>query len=169
MEAALFQDLGNSLATFDASRWADYYGGCLPGNDVQMANAIQAYVQAKLSGVLCRVELPDEAWHPSANKHKFRRPVCRLVKALGQIPTMRHLERTHGISIGWMHATFQEGYVSLAYKVTAKMAANSHTKSFKGSVSWTHACQLINVSSAVPHWFSGQHGSDVPDSFARYG
>ena len=38
--------------------------------------------QAELSGVPCWVELPDEAWHPSANKHKFRRPVCRLVKAL---------------------------------------------------------------------------------------
>ena len=81
MEAALFQDLGNSPATFDASRWADYYE-CLPGNDVQMADAIQAYIQAKLSGVPCWVELPDEAWHPSANKHNYRRPVCRLVKAL---------------------------------------------------------------------------------------
>ena len=81
MEAALFQDLGNSPATFDASRWADYYG-CLPGHDVQMADAIQAYIQAKLSGTPCWVELPDEAWHPSANRHKYRRPVCRLVKAL---------------------------------------------------------------------------------------
>ena len=60
-------------------RWADYYG-CLPGHDVQMADAIQAHIQAKLSGVPCWVELPDEAWHPSANRHKYRRPVCRLVK-----------------------------------------------------------------------------------------
>ena len=52
MEAALFQDLGNSLATLDASRWADDYG-CLPGNDVQMADTIQAYIQAKLSGIPC--------------------------------------------------------------------------------------------------------------------
>ena len=35
MEAALFQDLGNSPATFDASRWADYYG-CLPRHYAQM-------------------------------------------------------------------------------------------------------------------------------------
>ena len=63
----------------------------------------------------------------------------------GKNPTMRHLERTHGISLGWMHSVFQEGYVSLAYEVTAKMAADIHTKSFKGSVSWTHACQLINI------------------------
>ena len=53
--------------------------------------------------------------------------------------------RTHGISIGWMRSIFQEGYVSLAYEVTAKMAADIHTKSFKDSVSWTHACQLINI------------------------
>ena len=33
----------------------------------------------------------------------------------GKNPTTRHLERTHGISIGWMHSIFQEGYVSLAY------------------------------------------------------
>ena len=44
-----------------------------------------------------------------------------------------------------MHAIFQEGYVSLAYEVTAKMAADTHTKSFKDSVSWSHACQLINI------------------------
>ena len=81
MEAALFQDLGNSPATFDASRWADDYG-CLPGNDVQTADAIQAYIKARLTGTPCWIELPDDAWHPSANPHKYRRPVCRLVKAL---------------------------------------------------------------------------------------
>ena len=35
--------------------------------------------------------------------------------------------------------------MSLAYEVTAEMAADIHTKSFKDSVSWTHACQLINI------------------------
>ena len=81
MEAALFQDLGNSPANFDSARWADFYG-CLPGNDVQMADAIQAYIQAVLTGVPCWVELPKEAWHPSVDTGKYRRPVCRLVKAL---------------------------------------------------------------------------------------
>ena len=81
MEAALFQDLGNSPANFDSARWADFYG-CLPGNDVQMADAIQAYLQAVLTGVPCWVELPKEAWHPSVDTGKYRRPVCRLVKAL---------------------------------------------------------------------------------------
>ena len=81
MEAALFQDLGNTPATFDASRWADFYG-CLPGHDVQMADAIQAYIQAKLTGTPCWVELPPEAWPKHVNLKGLRRPVCRLVKAL---------------------------------------------------------------------------------------
>ena len=63
----------------------------------------------------------------------------------GKNPTMRHLERSHGICIAWMHEVFQEGYVSLAYEVTAKMAADIHTKAFKDHVSWAHACQLINI------------------------
>ena len=39
-EAAFFQDLGNSPATFEASRWADFYG-CIPGHNVKLADAIQ--------------------------------------------------------------------------------------------------------------------------------
>ena len=63
----------------------------------------------------------------------------------GKNPTMRHLERSHGVCIAWMHEVFQEGYVGLAYEVTAKMAADVHTKAFKDGISWVHACQLINI------------------------
>ena len=80
-EAALFQDLGNSPASFESSRWADMFG-CLPGHNVQLADAIQAYIQASLTGVACWVELPDEAWPPWVNRKNFRRPVVRLIKAL---------------------------------------------------------------------------------------
>ena len=80
-EAAFFQDLGNSPATFEASRWADFYG-CLPGYSVKLADAIQAYIQAKLTGPPCWVELPEDAWPDNVNFRKFRRPVVRLVKAL---------------------------------------------------------------------------------------
>ena len=60
-EAAFFQDLGNSPATFEASRWADFYG-CLPGHGLKLADAIQAYIQAVLTGPPCCVELPEDAW-----------------------------------------------------------------------------------------------------------
>ena len=80
-EVAFFQDLGNSPASFEASRWADFYG-CLPGHAVKLADAIQAYIQAKLKGPLCWVELPTVAWPPEIQYWKFRRPVVRLDKAL---------------------------------------------------------------------------------------
>ena len=80
-EAALFQDFGNSPASFESSRWADMFG-CLPGHNVQLADAIQAYIQASLTGVACWVELPDEEWSPWINRKKYRRPVVRLIKAL---------------------------------------------------------------------------------------
>lgn len=94
-EAVFFQDLGNSPATFEASRWADFYG-CLPGNDVKLADAIQAYIQAELSGPPCWVELPEDAWPDNINFRKYRRPVVRLVKALyGHPDTMweQHCDR----------------------------------------------------------------------------
>ena len=80
-EAAFFQDLGNSPATFEASRWADFYG-CLPGHGVKLADAIQAYIQAVLTGPPCWVELPEDAWPDDIDFRKFRRPVVRLIKAL---------------------------------------------------------------------------------------
>ena len=80
-EAAFFQDLGNSPATFEASRWADFYK-CLPGHRVKLADAIQAYIQAVLTGPPCWVELPEDAWPDDIDFRKFRRPVVRLVKAL---------------------------------------------------------------------------------------
>ena len=80
-EAAFFQDLGNSPATFEASRWADFYG-CIPGHNVKLADAIQAYIQARLTGPPCWVELPEDAWPDDIDIRKFRRPVVRLVKAL---------------------------------------------------------------------------------------
>ena len=80
-EAAFFQDLGNLPASFEASRWVDFYG-CLPGHAVKLADAIQAYIQAKLKGPLCWVELPTDAWPPEIQYWKFRCPVVRLDKEL---------------------------------------------------------------------------------------
>ena len=80
-EAAFFQDLGTSPASFEASRWADFYG-CLPGHAVKLADAIQAYIQVKLTGPLCWVELPTDAWPFEIQYWKFRSPVVRLDKAL---------------------------------------------------------------------------------------
>ncbi|MCP4364474.1 MAG: hypothetical protein GY800_04175, partial [Planctomycetes bacterium] len=79
-EQALFQDMGSSPASLDAARAADAYG-CFEGHDVQIADAVQAYIQAELHGDACWACLPDEA-RPADWKGKYRKPVVRLVKAL---------------------------------------------------------------------------------------
>ena len=48
-EAAIFQDLGSSPATMEASRVADMWG-CCPGHRVMQADAPQAYIQTELLG-----------------------------------------------------------------------------------------------------------------------
>ena len=63
----------------------------------------------------------------------------------GQNPTMRHLERTHGISIQWTHEIFQNDLIYLVYEVTSKMCADIHTKAFKDHMTWKRACMLINI------------------------
>ena len=63
----------------------------------------------------------------------------------GRNPTMRHLERIHGIAITSLHEHFtRENYV-LMYEVTSKMAADIHTKGFKNPLAWRRACMLINL------------------------
>ena len=59
-EAALFQDLGSSPATPEASRACDAYGR-EPGMHTEVADAEQAYVQATLKGVPSWVSLPEES------------------------------------------------------------------------------------------------------------
>ena len=63
----------------------------------------------------------------------------------GRNPTMRHLERTHGISIASMHEHFQKDHFVLIYEITAKMAADIHTKGFRNPMAWKKACMLVNL------------------------
>ena len=82
-EAAVFSDLGSSPASFEASRWADFYGS-LKGNSCQTADAIQAYLQALLLGRKCWMELPPEAIPDEHKKlyQSFRRPVVLCTHAI---------------------------------------------------------------------------------------
>ena len=63
----------------------------------------------------------------------------------GKNPTMRHLERIHGISITSMHEHFKRCNYVLMHEVTSKMAADIHTKGFKNPLAWKGACMLINL------------------------
>ena len=82
---AIFQDLGSSPASMEASKAADFVG-CCPGNDVQIADAIQAYVQAYLKGPETWVQIPREhwpaEWYDENGADRYEKPVVRLIKAL---------------------------------------------------------------------------------------
>ena len=78
-EAAMFQDLGSCPATMEASKAADFYG-LTPGFAVEIADAVQAYIQAELTGIPCWVCLPPEARPDSWSR--FQRPVVPLLRAL---------------------------------------------------------------------------------------
>ena len=78
-EAAIYQDLGSCPATLEASKAADFYG-LAPGFAIEIADAVQAYIQAELSGTPCWICLRPEA-RPASWGH-FKKPVVPLLRAL---------------------------------------------------------------------------------------
>eukprot|EP00973_Karenia_brevis_P023770 3277753-Karenia_brevis.AAC.1 len=58
-EQALFNDGGSSPATIEAAPCCDAYG-CLPGHDIEQADAEQAYIQADMIGAETWIVLPEE-------------------------------------------------------------------------------------------------------------
>ena len=64
----------------------------------------------------------------------------------GRNPTMRHLERSHGVCISWMHEMSTRDYMYLAYEVTDRMAADIYTKAFNDGREWKNACLQIDPS-----------------------
>ena len=79
----MFLELSSSPATMEAARVADLIG-MTPGYVTQIADAKQAYTQAKLGGEETYVFLPEDQI-PKDWKTKFpdlKRPVCKLNLAL---------------------------------------------------------------------------------------
>ena len=58
IDEAQFQDLGSAPATVEASRLC-ILKGLLPGNKIEQADAMQAYIQAELGGTETCVEIPE--------------------------------------------------------------------------------------------------------------
>ena len=77
--AALHEDLGSSPATLESSKLVDA-DGLVDGNSSEQADAIKAYVQAKLTGPKSWVSLPQEYW--PAHFRNIENPVVPLDYAL---------------------------------------------------------------------------------------
>jgi hypothetical protein len=80
-ETAAFAGLGNSPATLEGARMADFYG-CCRGNSSQQADANQASVQADTRGDPCWISLPIDAVVNKDAWCQYRQPVVRLREAL---------------------------------------------------------------------------------------
>ena len=76
----MFQDLGSAPATMEAGKAADIFG-CMPGHDIEQADAEQAYVQAPMrSPAKTWVLLPKSQW--PKEWEGMHRPVVPMLKAL---------------------------------------------------------------------------------------
>ena len=84
-DIALFQDVASSPATLESSKVVIMHG-LLQGNVIEQADAMQAYVQAKLEGEETWIAIPEEFWEQewvkSGKYSKENPPCCKLEYAL---------------------------------------------------------------------------------------
>ncbi len=77
-DAAVFQELGSAPASMQASKAADAFG-LFQGHTIQQADAVHAYIQAKLIGPAATwILLPTDLW-PKSWHGRFRQPVVPLL------------------------------------------------------------------------------------------
>ena len=63
----------------------------------------------------------------------------------GKNPTMRHLGRTHRVSISWLHERFAERWHDLRYILSEHQTADIFTKAFSEATKWDSNLKLIRV------------------------
>jgi len=81
---------------------------------------------------------------PPLTFHEDNQAMIRVIET-GRNPTMRHLQRTHRVSVAWLHETFQSEFLSLRYSLTSRMCADIFTKAFTDVRQWGGVCALINT------------------------
>ena len=69
---------------------------------------------------------------------------CAIIKS-GKNPSMRHISRTHGVNIGWLHDLYRRQLFGLTYSRTEAMCADIFTKTFRELPKWLHAIKLIGI------------------------
>ena len=76
--------------------------------------------------------------------HEDNQAMIRVCET-GRNPTMRHLGRTHRVSVDWLHEQFSSDQISLLYEKTDRQAGDIFTKGFTNPDKWRHAAELINI------------------------
>ena len=63
----------------------------------------------------------------------------------GRNPTMRHMNRTHGVSIAAIHEKWKAGQFVVEYVPSSLQAADIFTKSFSLPRQWEAVCRLVGI------------------------
>ena len=80
--------------------------------------------------------------------HEDNQAMIRVCET-GRNPTMRHLGRTHHVSVDWLHERCASEDVNLIPETTDRQSADIYTKAFVNPDTWRHATELINISSML--------------------
>ena len=102
MDEAQFQDMGSAPATIEASRMC-IMKGLFKGNTLGQADAMQAYIQARLEGTEPWVEIPEEGWPEEWRKNgpPCERPCMRLIQALYTTQTQERFGKNMPTTSCW--------------------------------------------------------------------
>jgi hypothetical protein len=76
--------------------------------------------------------------------HEDNQAMIRVCET-GRNPTMRHLGRTHRVSVARMHEIFKMPDIHLTYEATHRQSADIYTKGFTEPAKWYAACLLVNI------------------------
>ena len=89
--------------------------------------------------------------------------VAIRVTRSGRNQTMRHLGRTHGVSIRWLYEQYRAGVFDLRYEPSATMAADIFTKGFSNPEMWQCVSWLVSiVDQELVGSFCAANGAPLP-------
>ena len=87
----------------------------------------------------------EEGWKVSINVHEDNSAAVSAVKS-GKNPTMKTLERGHGVSIGWLHERAEQGDYVIVPTRSEDMSADIYTKSIMDAKTWNTLRKLLEDS-----------------------
>ena len=63
----------------------------------------------------------------------------------GKNPTMKHMNRTHGVQVRSLYDEFNKPRRNIQYIESAAQRADTLTKCFRDVPTWKHVCRLIGL------------------------
>ena len=58
---------------------------------------------------------------------------------------MRHITRTHGVNVSWLHDLYTKGMFQMMYTRTESQCADIFAKTFRDAAKWSEAVRMIGV------------------------